>query len=280
MPNSPQWWYKLWHYATRWSVRIIVPVGVAILVLARSHPEEQILQMGFLLVLILFVSEQLIDISKDINKQIEYQASRVNNLVENYSPKLLSLHQSVQDMQKKLSLIGDEKVVIDHIGLDMTQAWQYFEPLLRNSHIRNVEYRLLILTDDATDIKKLNEEVGEWCNSVNRMLNTIQKDLESAANKIKREGRTLTFIIKKYKTIPIVHGFRINEPFIQQVSYLAFCRWGEPDFTRFDWGEPRYHRISGHPQDEILLDLFNVFDGHFNHFWNASNTPAWWTRIQ
>jgi hypothetical protein len=265
----------VWHLVISWGVRVGFVAVVSIVILAYLHIVEE--PHYLLLVisgLILFLSEQLLE----SNRQIREQATAIESVIENISLRLYALTDCVKDLDAMLqSIRPGEKVVIEHLGLDLTQAWQYFEPLLKkHQHLTDVDYRLLLLTDETAKIAGADAGVKSWSANVPRTLDKVREDVDTI-NKQRGgpgQGKKIQFEVKKYWDIPVVHGFRIGSPMSRSRCYMAICRWGGSDYQRFEWGEPLYHKIIGDPSDAVSHDMLNIYDGYFNYFWKKHSDPG------
>jgi len=259
----------VWHGAINLGVRVGFVVVVIIVILAYLHIIEE--PHYLLLVisgLILFSSEQLLESDRQIRKQ----ATAIESTIENASLKLYELHDCVEDFDEMLdSIRPGEKVVMQHLGLDLTQAWQHFERLLRiHPNLTDVNYQLLILTDDTDKILGASEEVKRWSKSMTGILDTIKKEVDLIIKELggPGQGRKLKFEVRKYCALPVVHGFRIVSP--MKRCYMAICRWGGLDYQKYEWGGTQYHRIIGDPSDIsdiISRDMLMIYNGYFNHLW-------------
>jgi hypothetical protein len=189
----------------------------------------------------LLLSEQLLESIKQIRKQ----ATAIESVIENASLRLYALHDCVKDIDAALpSIRPREKVIIEHLGLNVAHAWQYFEPFLRtHCNLTDIEYRLLVLTDDTAKIAGANEEVMNWSKNVPHMLERVKKDVNAIIDEF-GAAKKIRFEVRKYYSIPVIHGFRIVSPW--SGCYMAVCRWGGLDFQTYEWGEPpQYHKIIG-----------------------------------
>lgn len=274
--NEKSIWQLVRHQFVRWSVRIGFIVIVVAMVLAHFHGlEEKGLQFGLLLALILFLSEQMIDTNDAIAKKIDIQIKTLDNLIDNTSYHLLRFVDCLYDLEEKLKHThNNEKVLVEIIGINLSHAWQYFEnALIENNNLKNIECRLLILTDDENKISNPSNEVKEWCGDVPRMLEKIINGITNINQQINQEGRKISVEIKKYAAIPTIHGLAIKKPF--KVTYITFCRWGGISFQNYKWGESKFYKIDGYPDNDLQRDLLEIFDGYFNHLWMASDKPDW-----
>jgi hypothetical protein len=215
----------------KWGVRIGVAAMVVLITLAHLHVIEGDILLLALSAVMLLLSEQLHELAAEVKTETESIAQEVRKrfkilegLIESLSPNLLNLLDCVSDLNKLLSLHGDaNRIVIEYIGLDMVQAWNYFEPLF-NSHPNfvNIDIKLLVLTDDLVKLGNVDEEVKTWAGNVNRMLVRMERDINHIANEPRNIHRKIKFEARKYASVPVIHGFRLIEPVNQ--CYVAFCR--------------------------------------------------------
>jgi hypothetical protein len=214
---------------------------------------------------------------EDLGVQVNDQAKQLQTLIDHTRRKLFGLRECVEDLHDILGTIrrGD-CVLFQHFGLDMTQAWQYFEPLVReHPNLTKINYQLLILTENPEEIGQVDQEVRDWCNSVPRMTARIKADLNQAQEIIRANQRALSFEVKQYAAVPALHGFMVKvAPDFEQCSnaapvvcYMALCRWGGVTYRTYNWGEPQYYKVTSNTVDPVLQDLLVVYIGYFNHFW-------------
>ena len=166
-----------------------------------------------------------------------------------------------------------ESILIEHFGLDMTQAWTIFEPVLRTQlHFAKVDYRLLMMSGELARMDIANDEVKSWASAASWSLEKIKRDVVSMLEDPNQKCGDVKFEIRTYVSVPMVHGFRIMSPIKR--CYIAICRWGGTDYRRYEWGEPQYHTIVGDPPNAASQDLLRIYNGYFKHFWENSNA-AW-----
>jgi len=202
-------------------------------------------------------------------------ATRLDKLTETFKdvtgnlyPNLYNLDYCRDDFEKTLKYISKHKeIVVNHFGLDMTQAWGYIYYILFGKYLNfaNIDYRLLILTDERKKGRSWPSEVADWSSSVPRSLLAIERDMGVTSQQMTDEGRQLRFEVRKYSSIPFTHGWCIRQPI--RVWYLAFCRW---DGEKYDWGGDNYIKISDQSNNSISKDLASVFDSYFEHNWTTS----------
>jgi hypothetical protein len=266
---------SVWHSVIYWGVRVGFVAVVSIVILAYLHIiEDPHVLLLVISGLILFSSEQVLE----SDRKLRDQATATQRIIENASLRLYALTDCVGDLDAMLKNIRpSEKVVIEHLGLDLTQAWQYFVPLLqKHQHLTDVDYRLLVLTDETAKIVGADKEVKSWSTNVPYSLDKVRRDVD-VINKQRGgtgQGKKIRFEVKKYWDIPVVHGFRIVNPMSRARCYMAICRWGGLDYQKYEWGEPQYHKIIGDPSDAVSRDMLQIYDGYFNYFWENHSDPG------
>jgi hypothetical protein len=158
-------------------------------------------------------------------------------------------------------------IVMDHLGLDMSQAWEHIHTLLfdQNSKPTNVKYRLLILSHNSLNKSTWPKEVVDWSEYVPRSLAKIQDDMKETVEIFNNERRTLDFSVRLYDEVPVVHGWHLKQPI--QLWHVAHCRWRR---KTFDWGGEKYVRIDEQSHDPVARDIANIFDSYFEHLWATS----------
>jgi hypothetical protein len=267
-------WVRAW--AAQWGIRIAAAAILIATIYGHLHIEhDPVVVLSIVLVLVLFLSEQMHHAHSEIERQLITQDQRIEQLTKNAQRRLFGLRECVEDLSERLRAVGPgETVVMEHFGLDLTYAWQYFYALFReHPNLSRVDYRLLIISDDPDRILGANDEVRSWSDNVRRtMRDNISRDVASVRQQLQKQGRRLDFEMRMYEAVPALHGFRVVAPI--KVCYLAFCRWGGDDYERYEWGEPQYHRIVGVPQDAVERDLLAIYDGCFQHAWREPQPQA------
>lgn len=281
MPSRSE---KIKHAVVHWSVRFGAAAIVVLIILAHLHIIEGEYSLLPLTALILLLSEQINELterssksSERVKEQVELLQKRTNEqtqeitaLTDSFSFSLLGLNECVIDLSQALSSIPTgSPILIEHFALNMTQAWLYFERLLRtHPNLSDAEYRLLILTDDVSKIEHADDEVKSWARDVPWSLDRIKKDITGIFAAQDQQYRSLKFEVRKYASVPIVHGFRIAKPDLR--CYMAICRWGGQDYQRYEWGEPQYQGLAGGSSSPAVQDMLKIFDGYFNHHWQIA----------
>jgi hypothetical protein len=279
----------------RWGVRIGVALMVILFILVHMHMVHGENLIVLISALILLLSEQGHESTREFHKETESingeidklkgeidklkvdvgnLVNSVDNLVDVTTPRLVSLNDCIVDMALALrSIPAGETILIEHFGLDMTQAWLIFEPVLRTQlHFAKVDYRLLMMSGELAEMDIANEEVKSWALAASWSLEKIKRDVVSMLKDPNQKCGDVKFETRTYVSVPVVHGLRIVSPIKR--CYVAVCRWGGTDYRRYDWGEPQYHTIVGDPPNATSQDLLKIYNGYFQHYWENSTT-AW-----
>jgi hypothetical protein len=186
----------VWGGVIRWGVRLGVAAMVVLVALVHLHvvQSEHIL-LALFSALILLLSEQLrstadhfeVRISNSdtlldskitsVTTQMNNHSNAIKELIENSTLQLYILNECVDQIEATLRNIPYiQPVVIEHLGLDLTQAWDYIERMLKSDlDIRSIEYRVLILTDEE-DIPGADEEVKTWSRSSAHVIERINRE--------------------------------------------------------------------------------------------------------
>lgn len=184
--------------------------------------------------------------------------------------KLIDLLSCQKNLMDEINNIGlRKKFVIQYLGLDFDHAWSAIYESIRKIDFREVEFQLLILTPDMNAIgTQVPAEVRKMCNRAKDTIKDIDRDTKKMINQFKREGRKLSFILKKYNEIPVWHGFKLKCPV--EIRYFSYCRWN--DIDQYSWGDGNYRRISGSPLDSSLEEMAKTFDHALEHTLKTSTT--------
>jgi hypothetical protein len=284
VPDKGEWFTlkAIRHVAIYYGVRVgfVVAVGTFILAYLDIVKDQQYL-LGIVLVLIVIMSEQLLESDRQIRKQatsiesvieqVREQATALESVIENANPRLYALSDAIKDFDTTLASIPPPgEVVIEHLGLNQTQAWLHIEEMLRkHQHLTGIDYKMLILTDDTKKIPSADDEVKAWALLVPHMLKTIKKEVNNIIDQ-SGDPNKMRFEVRKYCDIPVIHGVRMVSP--RPLRYMAFCRWEGGDYQKYGWGEPQYHKIVGDPpSDNVSPDMLKIYHGFFQHLWKNSD---------
>ena len=276
-----------WHYAIYYGVRAGFLVVVIIFISERLDSLDRLgikvgldYLTGVTVALIFLISEQLIDSEqireqstaiKSVVEQIREQSTALESVIGNANPRLYALSDAINAFDTTLDSIPPPgEVIIEHLGLNQTQAWLHIEAMLRkHQHLTGIDYKMLILTDDKTKIPSADDEVKAWALLVPHMLQTIKKEVNDIIDQSGHPNK-MRFEVRKYCDIPGIHGVRMVSP--RPLCYMAFCRWEGKDSQKYGWGEPQYHKIVGRPPSgNISPDMLKIYHGFFQHLWKNSD---------
>lgn len=224
-----------------------------------------------------------------IEGDVRQQSANVESLREALrgAGELKSLELAMKDLAPRFEVVAPgEEVEIDHLGLNMSAAWErlcpVIEQLVMTSKAR-VRFRLLILGEGGAGALGAGEQartalpaaVEDWLKSgdthrpgIERALKEIQDEALAAGE----EAGSLDYAIRSYRDLPVVHGIRIRGS--TDAAYVAFCRWDDTkrEKDKYWWGGDQYHRILG-PADPAETDLCRILDGHFHWWWTKNEAP-------
>ena len=266
-----------WTTAKQWLGRIALAIVALILLLSLLGIEygEKFLPV-VIVALLMGIYELLVPIHHQTKGGSEPDAMLLKIgtgvdalLARNSSPALLSLQACREQIEAYLNAVpAGEPIKIDHLGLDMSQAWEHLEQILfqPNARFQHIEYRGLVLTDHKgrTWPKATPKEVKDWSAVVSRSTSRIARHLERLDRELTPAGRRqIQFQMRKYNEVPVVHGFHIRQP--REVYFVAFCRWRG---TQYYWGGNCYISIDENAKDALSTDLKDTFNGYFDHLWD------------
>lgn len=266
-----------WKFIRTWFARICVLIIAGCLILRYfDFPIEEKFVPALMALLLVGIYEIILEskfsdekVSTELSaltKRVEQLSHTASSLVEQLSPKLYALFQCKQELEGVLerAQFGD-KVAIDHLGLDMQQAWEYVHGLLFGpaSKLTDVEYRLLILSPNKRDTWPA--EVQDWSEFVPRSLKRIQADLTKVTDRFQKSGKRCKIEVRQYDAIPVVHGWCVRQPI--KTWHVAFCRWRD---SSYDWSEHHYVKVTQFTRTPVVGDIADVFDSYFERLWTTS----------
>ena len=211
----------------------------------------------------------IIKVIFDTREAVDKLSETVKEISQGFSMALKPLRECTQDLSNRLgSVQPGDKVIIDHLGLDMNHAWDYVRQfILKHPQLRDVELRVLMLTGDAEKLGSvIPNEVQDWCLRISSSLKKIQTSLTNESLSGQWEGKRLKVEVKQYNVLPTVHGFSVRQPF--KVQYISFCRWKDSEYV---WGEDSYRTIVD-LADSVLKDESDLFEGNFEYLWSIGET--------
>lgn len=260
-----------------WAVRVVWTFIVIVVSLIQLHILPELIHnanmyLVIVVSLIFFLSEIMNEWQRDIFVRLDAQAKSLNIIQESMrtEAKLLTLEETTRDLWQRLkSVEPGQRVVINHLGLDMTFAWEKITNLVESlPNVTNLEYRLLILSAESDDLAHFDDDVRGWLTSGRGQAGVLRNKLRELKTHCERENRSLNYEMRTYAAMPVVHGFRVVEPF--HAAYVSICRWGGDEFTEYRWGGTSYNLILDISLSDARRDLLEIFDGNFNHYWSTA----------
>jgi hypothetical protein len=208
--------------------------------------------------------------------RLRSEAGRLTDAVTQ-GGKLFRLEGIVDDLRLRLKeLRPGEALEIEHLGLDMTTAWEKIcGPLEDAAMVARVQYRLLMLGKNERGVA-LPREVADWigpaCDQRVKTIEALEEIKAAAAEPLDGHPRpgSLDFEVRAYCEVPVVHGILVRRPF--KAAYVAISRWSGRNYRSYYWGGDHYHRVV-EPISSADQDLIDILDGYFHRWWN-DNPPV------
>lgn len=185
---------------------------------------------------------------------------------------LRSLQACMDDLHARLQKAkSSQKVVIDHLGLDMTAAWDQLKGVIASCPAREIDCRILIMTDDPRELGlDAPEDVKTWCGSVAGAINKIKTDADGLGQRLRPAGKHFRLTLRQYTGTPTIHGVTILQPF--ERGYISFASWSLPEY--FEWGGEGYFTFSSGTVSDADSRLRELLTGAFERYWNYTSRPV------
>jgi len=247
---------------------------VGLLVLALLIKLEYLHEPPAFLLFIALAMLVLLELVVHSQTTVEQLVVSVNALQRASVSSLSSLEAAVADLNARLEVSATipsrHAIRLDHLGLDMTHAWDEIKRVLEAPALLEVEIRLLMLSRKLEEEgARIPDEVRRWCRDSDDSFNAIRD--WAAVVRPQLAGKTVKLTVKRYAELPTVHGFRVSGPF--SMSYVALCRWSARPPEIYEWGQRSYHLIPGGVVDGRTADIAQIFDRGFDHLWRTSGDP-------
>jgi hypothetical protein len=183
---------------------------------------------------------------------------------------LYSLADCMNDLHARLkSVKRSNKVIIEHLGLNMTDAWDQLKRVIASCPAREIDCRVLIMTDDPHELgPDAPEDVKAWCGSVPGAIKQIKGDTEVLGQRLREEGKNFKLTLRKYTGTPMIHGVKLLQPF--ERGYISFASWSLPGST-FEWGGEDYFTFSSGTISGADRRLRELLSGAFEHYWDHTS---------
>src|SRR5713226_6315598 len=206
-------WFKRHH---TW-IALAVFVTASVLQYLAKIVNSPMLVVSCGIAFLISVVERLIKIGTSIDEVLTLLRSR-------QAPQ--SLPQCMEDLHGRLKNVNrSKKVIIRHLGLDMTEAWNELKRAIGSCEAGEIHCEVLIMTDQPTELgPDAPAEMKTWCTSVKGSIDRMKQDARTLGSSFAKQKRKLTFVLRKYTGTPTVHGLTLVEPF--ERGYVSFASWG------------------------------------------------------
>jgi len=213
---------------------------------------------------LMVMTERVTGIGTDVGKVLDQQ-NRVRQPV-------FTLADAMKDLQQRLGrLQRPKKITIQHLGLDMTEAWKELKAALATCDAVMVECTVLIMTDDPDQLgPDAPSEMHTWCKSVPASIQRIADETAKLADDLADRHTQLCLTLMKYTGTPRIHGVVITEPF--ERGYVSFASWALKG--QFEWGGEDYFRFENGTESDGDRRLRQLLRGAFEYHLNRNPTPV------
>jgi hypothetical protein len=209
------------------------------------------------IVVIVSILESLVNIRTSID-DISMKQEHDNQTLRSLQDCLSDLHAHITNVKRS------SKVVIEHLGLNMTDAWQELGRVINACPAGEIDCRVLIMTDNPSELgPDAPEDVKVWCRAVGGAIDGIKTGTESLGQILRSKGTSFKFTLRQYTGTPIIHGFTVLEPF--ERGYISFASWG---LSAFEWGGQDYFTFPNSTVSSTDRRLRELLGGAFQHYWN------------
>jgi hypothetical protein len=163
------------------------------------------------------------------------------------------------------------KITIQHLGLDMTEAWKELQEVLVSCNAVTVECEVLIMTDDPSQLgPDAASDMIAWCKAVPGSIAVIAQKTPELAKFLSDRNTDLKLTLKKYTGTPRIHGIVITEPF--ERGYLSFASWVQK--AQFEWGGDDYFCFENGTMSDADRRLRQLLRGAVDYHWNRATTST------
>ncbi len=252
-------WFKRHH---TW-IALAVFVTASVLQYLAKIVNSPMLVVSCGIAFLISVVERLIKIGTSIDEVLTLLRSR-------QAPQ--SLPQCMEDLHGRLKNVNrSKKVIIRHLGLDMTEAWNELKRAIGSCEAGEIHCEVLIMTDQPTELgPDAPAEMKTWCTSVKGSIDRMKQDARTLGSSFAKQKRKLTFVLRKYTGTPTVHGLTLVEPF--ERGYVSFASWGFQ--STFEWGGDDYFTFASGSASPVDRRLRQLLGGAFDHHWSSTSTEV------
>ena len=242
----------------------------------------------------------------EVSSRLSGQEQRITDSIKRLSQAQTRLEQelsqtaTIGDCYKHLISSIEERVspgqevVLDHIGLDMSNAKDHLYPLLAslpNDSVLTIRLFALVNDPGRLDRNNVPEEVKGWCQNHARGLSGY---LDTHCEQLSNKNARVILMLWDYADVPSVHGWAVRSPF--SAYYISWCHWsadngllpstdgvGEwpmcPAAPAFRWGENEYRIFDGAPLTSEGRQLVRWFNGRVRNLFMNAGDPVMRTSV-
>ena len=216
--------------------------------------------IAFLVVLV----ERLTRVGTDVGEVLELQKAE-RQPVYTLADAMNDLHDRLQHVRRT------NRITIQHLGLDMTEAWKELKRALASCDAVTVECEVLIMTDDPAQLgPDAASDMIAWCKAVPGSIAVIAEETPGLAHFLAQRNTSLKLTLKKYTGTPRIHGIVITEPF--ERGYLSFASWVQK--AQFEWGGDDYFCFENGTMSDADRRLRQLLRGAVDYHWNRATTAT------
>ena len=198
------------------------------------------------------------------SESIEEIANLIEQLADSIgSTRFRTLIDCQKDFYNRIFSSGSNELLVDIIGLDLSQGGDRLRNLLRSDRLpRSLQMRLLRLDSDENLDPKFPESVLEWAKFSSNGMSSVERVFKQFDARQKELNKSVHQTVRAYRELPRFHGFSISgsEPTV----WLSACHW-TPDGD-YVWGEEEY-LVSSSDNETMFSYLYGIFRGEFNRLW-------------
>lgn len=229
-----------------------------------------------LLVALIVLLTGVVAVANEAIRSVEALAQdleRVERMVEMRKQERLTLEECQNDLMTRVKASGASRVFIQHLGLDMANAWNRIRLFIENDFtslriaLKEIEMHILVLDQSVLDSGEswVRAMVEEWASKVAWFEKNVQSLSPDVQERVRKAGKRLRITVRAYNSMPQVHGFAVPQP--GGAYYFSMVRWVGDAFDRLDWGDGYYRRVDSRDVEHKDADLVAVFRGKFGHLW-------------
>jgi hypothetical protein len=207
------------------------------------------------------VMERLSRIGGDVGTVLELQKTD-RQPVFTFAECMTDIHDRLKHTRRT------DKIAIQHLGLDMTEAWKELARALASCDAVSVDCSVLIMTDNPDALgPDAASEIKGWCKAVPGSIARIMQDTPRLAEVLRQRNTNLRLTLKKYTGTPRIHGVVVTAPF--ERGYVSFASWAQN--AHFEWGGDDYFRFESGTTSDADRRLRQLLRGAFEYHWDRNS---------